>query len=171
VDCVVVRSLGRPRALAAGARPCQDRHGKGNQGTLTMSSESSSPSSLSGSHGTIPSSQLIACVSGPSHGRKRACYAQIVASDLDLALAKQSLCPSDPTFHRVERGITIVAGLVACPTEEVGLGIGPPADGAVAACGDARCGWYGYLCYERQRDPFAGCGVEHGSKARGTRGV
>ena len=137
-----------------------DTRGRRDQGTLTTSRESSSPSSLRGSQVGIASVHLtsISPIHQPIHKERGTDHAQIVSGDLDLGLTKQSLGPSDATFHGVKRGVSIVASLVTCFAEEVGVGIGPPANACFGACGDAGCRGDGDLTYERQRDLFPGCG-------------
>lgn len=84
--------------------------------------------------------------------------AQIITRGLRL-----SLLPEEPherpdfAFQRVERGVAVLASLVAGSADEVGLGVGPPANVGVCACGDAGCGGYGNFAQERERDLFAGC--------------
>lgn len=71
---------------------------------------------------------------------------------------------SDPTFQRVERGVAIVALLVAGFAEEIRLGVGPPAETTICAGGDTCDAGYGHLSDERKRDFLAGCGANVGQR-------
>ena len=90
-------------------------------------------------------------------------HAQVIPSQLLLwfvvVCAEYPLDPADAAFHGVERGVAIVACLVAGFADEVGLGVCPPAESAVSACGDPGEAGDGCLGDECERDLFAGCAM------------